>query len=152
MPLPEGWEWLKELAAHEWEPPDELLTPTRYPETNLAIKLLSCESLGLEECSLVGQFISEQMQFTLWYVREGEAKAGGFEQAAWLATFGDTQTRLVYDAWLKYESSRNSTGMNKEVGERVRTSRGELRDVLRKAVTALVEVRSRSDVTQLGGQ
>ena len=44
----------------EWQWPPEIDVPTPYPETNLAIKILSCEFIGHDVQAAVGRFVTEQ--------------------------------------------------------------------------------------------
>jgi len=69
---PAGWDWLDEVPD-DWVPPEDLSGPTGSVDTDLAIRLLSCEILGPEVRAAVGRFVTEQAQYLLWFLTEGRA-------------------------------------------------------------------------------
>ena len=122
--------------SDDWDPPDELMRPTRYPSDNLAIIMLTCETLGHDIRVLLGQFITEQSRLNIWFLEEVKGSGKSVDETLRLTTFGDEQTRLVYEAWKGFERALG-TGR-----ERVAAHAEALRDALFRAVTELVEVRS----------
>lgn len=138
--MPEGWEWLDELAG-EWHPPEELHGPSNSTQINLAIRILSCDAVTLEIRSLAGRFISESADFTRWYAEEVKASDRDISEAAHLSQLPKRQAALVYGTWKEFCGAMESEGSSDEVGRRVSASRSSLADALRRAVEALAAAR-----------
>ncbi|WP_162906971.1 hypothetical protein [Allorhizocola rhizosphaerae] len=132
MSLPEGWEWLDDVPD-EWEAPEELRRPTRFPHANLAIRMLSCEYLSHENRVLLGRFISEYSLFQMWYLDERKESGGDPKEAALLAQVPMNQTRLVYEAWKQLE--------NAEGAQLKDAAQAALADALWEAVAGLAHAR-----------
>jgi hypothetical protein len=132
--------WLREVRQ-DWEVPEELLTPATAIESNLAIRILSCDVVGHEVRVLLGHFIAEQSLFTIWFLQEVKNTSVDSEEAILMTGFGDEQTMLVYDAWKKLESA---IGADAFAGQRVQVLAGAagLVNALEEAVRKLVGIRS----------
>lgn len=141
MPAPRGWEWFDELPE-EWEPPEELLSPSNSPEHNLAILMLSCDVLGRDVCALIGRFITEQSLFTLWFLRDVKRSGRDLKEAALISGIGHHWTRQVYEAWMRFYSSTKTEGPNEGVRTLIVEARAELAKALQNAVDALAAVRT----------
>lgn len=121
-----------------WEPPAELLGPVQSIESNLAILILSSPTVGHEALVLLGRFISEQSLFTLWFLKDVKGSNRELADVLNLTTFGEAQTKVVYDAWKEYERA-----IKLRLGrEKVIAAEEKLVEALRSAVDALVKVRS----------
>jgi hypothetical protein len=104
MSMPPGWEWLKD--ADYWEEPEELEKPVTSVDINLAIKMLSRDSLGNEFNVLVGQFISESELFNMWFQR---TKGGGGRNTPRLLIASNQWTKRVYEAWRNLDEGTEGT-------------------------------------------
>ena len=141
VPLPPGWGWLNELPD-EWQPPAELDVPTANWATNLAIIILSDESVGHEVQAAVGRFVGEQALYMIWYVREfRQPGARTVKDAALHADVKSDQTRVAYEAWTAYRDIALHTAPSENLRERRLAARAALATALDDAATALARTR-----------
>ena len=138
MSLPSEWEWLEEVS-HGWEPPAELRGPTGVPKVDLAIAMLSCDRLGNDLIELVGELISEDARFTMWFVQEAKGRVESEKELALLSLVPEEQLEHVYEAWAAYMRADREAGG--KVAE-VQAERRGLEHALRRAIGRLAEVRS----------
>ena len=85
------------------EPPAELLGPTRLPEINLAIKILSYDHVGHDVWIWTGRFITEHSVFNLWFLEH--VKGTGVYSVAEMLELTDVPNQLgqrVYEQWTKF--------------------------------------------------
>ncbi|MEW2445874.1 hypothetical protein [Micromonospora marina] len=134
------FDWLSEVPD-EWEPPGELLEPSKSVETNLAIRMLSCDYLGHEVLVLLGRFIAENSLFTLWFLKEGKASQRGLKETAILAGLPLEQTRVVYEAWRRFEEVSDMQEADAILGERRRAAQVELSAALQAGIETLSRAR-----------
>ncbi len=125
----------------EWEPPADLCKPTRYPEANLAIRLLSCEILGHEVYVSLGRFITEHSLYTIWFMHEVKGAGQGIKESMLLAEVPLEQTRIVYEAWKEFERIDELDAPNEVLRERRRAVAAELAGALKSAAATLVRIR-----------
>jgi len=140
MPTPEGWEWLNDLPE-EWRTPLDLLEPTADPDTNLVIRILSCEILGHEVRAAVGRFVTEQALFTIWFLDDVKGSGRGMKESTLLSQIPIEQTRTVYEAWKKFEGIGDLDAPNGELRERRMVTAAELATALEHAAETLTRVR-----------
>lgn len=138
--MPEGWEWLDELAD-EWQPPEELQGPSNGVPVNLAIQILSCDVLDLEARALVGRFITEDAQFTSWFLREVKGSGRDIQQVAALSRTPFRQARLVFAAWQHFRECLHLEGQAEDVAPLLAAAREALDAALSTAVDTLVTAR-----------
>jgi|HigsolmetaAR206D_1030411.scaffolds.fasta_scaffold01205_14 hypothetical protein len=134
------FDWILELPDG-WEPPDELRTPSMSIEANLAIRMLSCDYLGHEVRVLLGRFITEHSLFTLWYLREAKSSRYGLKETLMLGGLPREQTRVVYEAWKRFDEISAMRAENSVIGERRRVARKELAAALQAGIANLSRVR-----------
>ncbi|MER5336943.1 hypothetical protein [Micromonospora sp. NPDC002717] len=134
------FDWLSEVPD-EWEPPSELLEPSRSVEANLAIRMLSCDYLGHEVRVLLGRFIAEHSLFTLWFLKEGKTSQHGLKEAATLAGLPLEQTRAVYEAWRRFDEVSAMKEADAILGERRQAAREELSAALQAGIATLSRAR-----------
>jgi hypothetical protein len=129
-----AFEWLDDVPD-EWEPPIDLLEPSRDPIANLAIKMLSCDHLGHRALALVGQFVAEHSLFTLWFLDEGKSKLSAKESLL-LTLVPMEQARVVYEAWLRFDGVPLAVGQldAAELGARRAIACEELEKALQGAI------------------
>ncbi|WP_331742261.1 hypothetical protein [Streptomyces sp. NBC_01006] len=137
MSLPPSWGWLDGIPD-EWDPPEELLTPSSSIENNLAIKILSSELIGAKISEWTGRFVVEQSLLSVWL---HEAKQGDAEMAVRLSGEALEQTRLVFEAWKPLEMLLSPRGARPEGRNEVRQQAARLVDTLRQSVDALRAMR-----------
>lgn len=137
MSLPPSWGWLDGIPD-EWDPPEELLTPSSSIENNLAIKILSSELIGARISEWTGRFVVEQSLLSAWL---HEAKQGDAERAMRLSGEALQQTRLVFEAWKPLETLLSPQGASPEGRNEVRQQAARLVDTLRQSVDALRAMR-----------
>ncbi|GLW58990.1 hypothetical protein Kpho01_70000 [Kitasatospora phosalacinea] len=137
MSLPPNWGWLDGIPD-EWEPPEELLTPSNSIENNLAIKILSSELVGAEISEWTGRFVVEQSLVLAWL---HQAKQGDAEMAMRLSGEALEQTRLVFEAWKPLETLLSPQSASPEGRKEVRQQAARLVDTLRRSVDALRAMR-----------
>lgn len=141
VPLPPGWEWLDGLPD-EWQPPAELDVPTANWATNLAIIILSDESVGYEVQAAVGRFVMEQAFYMIWYVREFQQPGPRTpKDAALHADVKSEQTRIAYEAWTAYRDVALHTAPSENVRQRRLAARAALATALDSAATVLARTR-----------
>lgn len=143
MPTPKGWEWLSELPE-EWQPPPELQSPTNSAEANLAIKILSCGILGHEVVSALGRYITENARFTIWFLRDVKGSDRGMKELALLVEVPSEQTRIVYEAWKRFEAVDAMKAPDEVLRARRVTTQAALAVALRRAAETLASVREGS--------
>lgn len=136
----DDFDWLSEVLD-EWEPPGELLEPSRSVVANLAIRMLSCDYLGHEVLVLLGRFIAEHSLFTLWFLKEGKASQRGLKEAAILAGLPRRQTRVVYEAWRRFEEVSDMQEADAVLAERRRVAQEELSVALQAGIATLSRAR-----------
>ena len=139
MPFPDEWKWLNDLPD-AWVAPDEIRKPTRYPDTNLAIQLLSCEFLRHEIILLVGQFITQNANYQLWLSSDPILGLGPKENAV-LVEIPIGQTKIVYEAWKRLDDIRFSNEPNNVQSELRSVGQDNLETALFSAVETLADVR-----------
>ncbi|MGH3750152.1 MAG: hypothetical protein ACRDT8_22450 [Micromonosporaceae bacterium] len=137
MSLPEGWEWLDEIPP-EWSPPAELKSPSKNPSTNLAIQMLSSDSLDNDLVDLVGQFISEKARFNLWFLLEAKKKASSLKELALLGLVYNHQSRAVYEVWTDFIDAYRA---NDKLAGTFDAEKASLKAALGEAVSKLHETR-----------
>ncbi|MBT2472107.1 hypothetical protein J7E97_30660 [Streptomyces sp. ISL-66] len=135
--LPPSWGWLDGIPD-EWEPPEELLTPSSSIENNLAIKILSSELVGAKISEWTGRFVVEQSLLSAWL---HQAKQGDAEMAMRLSGEALQQTRLVFEAWKPLEMLLSPHGGSSEGRNEVRQQAARLVDTLQQSVDALRAMR-----------
>ncbi|WP_143667181.1 hypothetical protein [Streptomyces sp. ms184] len=140
MSMPPGWEWLDEMPD-EWHPPEELKKPSNAAEINLAIQILSCDSVSLEIRALVGRFITEQSHFTSWFLKEVKGSGRDLSEVALISRSPLEQTRLVFEAWKKFQQCLGATGRDEDLFSKISASKNNLAGALNDAADALVESR-----------
>ncbi|WP_327136051.1 hypothetical protein OG311_38980 (plasmid) [Streptomyces sp. NBC_01343] len=140
LSMPEGWEWLDEMPD-EWHPPEELKEPSNAAEINLAIQILSCDSVSLEIRALVGRFVTEQSQFTSWFLREVKGSGRDLSEVALISRSPLKQTRLVFEAWKRFQECLNAAGRDEDLFPKISASKNNLAGALTDAVDALVAAR-----------
>lgn len=134
------FDWLSEVPD-EWEPPGELLEPSRSVEANVAIRMLSCDYLGHEVRVLLGGFIAEHSLFALWFLRERKASWHGLKEVAVLAGLPLEQTRTVYEAWRRFDEVSAMQEADAILGERLQAAREELSTALQVGIATLSRAR-----------
>lgn len=126
----------------EWQWPPEIDVPTPYPETNLAIKILSCEFIGHDVQAAVGRFVTEQALYMIWYVRE--VKQSGFWTANETAILGNIpieQTRRAYEAWKAFDAISGLSAPDDVLGEQRVAAAAALTRTLNNSAATLVQTR-----------
>lgn len=119
----------------EWELPDELLRPSSSVEMNLAIAMLSCDSLGHEARTLVGRFVSENSLYALWFLKFGKRGAVNVTEALRLAGVPMEQAGQIYPYWSRFRATLDSAAP--DGATTVRRMRSELEHALLRAVEVL---------------
>jgi hypothetical protein len=138
--MPQGWEWLDDLPE-EWEAPPDLQRPTRYPEVNLVIRLLSCEFLGFEVRAAIGRFVTEEALYDMWFVENVERAGWGEKKSALLREVPMEQTRIVYEAWKVLDAVEGLNAPNDVLLERRVTATAALTVALQEAAENFVRIR-----------
>jgi len=91
---------------------------------------------------LVGQFVAEQSLFTMWFLR-ADKKGVDARRALLLTLVPMEQARVVYEAWLRFDSvpiATRSLDEAREMGER----RAEAGAGLEKALGSAIDVLRRA--------
>ncbi|MGV9315390.1 hypothetical protein ACWDR0_24875 [Streptomyces sp. NPDC003691] len=140
MSMPEGWEWLEEVPG-EWNPPGEIQDPSNSVGVNLAIQILSCDAVGLNIRVLVGRFIAEQSNFTIWFLREVKGSRRDLREVAIISRTPSVQTRLVFEAWSVFRGALTEAGSVEELLPKVVAGRDGLSRALVEAIDKLVAAR-----------
>lgn len=105
--LPDEWKWMDEIPP-SWEPPAELCSPTRFPDLNLAVILLSSEIIGNDIIKLVGEHIAARCALTIWMARHEPQKS--FKEAFLLEQMVGKGLESIYRAWLPYSAAFRASG------------------------------------------
>ncbi|WP_404954939.1 hypothetical protein [Streptomyces sp. 147326] len=122
----------------EWDPPEELLTPSNSIEHNLAIKILSCELVGVKISEWTGRFVVEQSLLSAWLY---ELKQSDVEKAMRLSGAALEQTRLVFESWKSLEVILPPRGARPGSRDEIQQQAARLVDTFRKSVSALRAMR-----------
>lgn len=126
--------------SQNWELPEELQAPVRHASSNLAIRMLSCPTIGHDVLTLLGQFITEQSLMNIWFLEDVKGSDRGLEEVLSLTEFGEKQTRLVYEAWKNYQISISDERLDGK-RERIVACSEALVGALENAIAALLNIR-----------
>jgi hypothetical protein len=111
--------------------PKELEGPSSSPVENLAILLLTSNSVGHDSVELLGLYLAADSRLNVWYAKgAGKAKPSGAELAA-VRVFSADLLHRVYGAWKALESqSRKGFPVSEQ-------ARGDLLSALNSAVSEI---------------
>ena len=125
----------------EWQPPSDLEAPTPYPETNLAIRILSCEYIGHDVTAVFGRFVTEHALFTIWFINEVEPTEPTAQEVILLGNFQAEQTRLAYEAWKAFDRISDLGEPNETLRDRRTFASAILVEVLNNSAATLARYR-----------
>ncbi|MFG1609856.1 hypothetical protein [Actinoplanes sp. NPDC049265] len=126
----------------EWEPPEELMSPTPYAEVNLSIRLLSCDFLNFQVRDAIGRFVSEEALYDVWFLENVENSGWGTRKTAILREFPMERTRDVYEAWLKLDGINELNVPAEQEYDLRMTAMANLEAALRRAAEQFAGVRA----------
>lgn len=115
--LPEDWKWLDELPE-TWAIPEEIRTPTRIPQHNLSIRMLSSQMIGNDVVVLLGTWLTKYAEFNMWGATKGKGVAAvSVRDLAFRVAESRDITRRIYVAWREYEVKMEATGRRFNSGQ-----------------------------------
>lgn len=120
--------------ASVWQPPDELQSPSKVIEFNLAIAMLASEYLDSELAEKVGLFVAERSRLNSWFQLEVKTSGRSTGELLELVNVGREQARNIYPAWQRFMATV-SRGLG---GEDVRDEMAVARSAVASALDASV--------------
>lgn len=104
----DDWAWIETLPK-SWRAPAELQSPTRVPEINLAIKMLSSEMIGNDIIEQLGRFLSADAAHNMWFATAGKRSRTPHELALLNVQSSEILGR-IYEAWHQYSTTLERAG------------------------------------------
>jgi hypothetical protein len=111
--LPEGWEFLAEEPASEWDVPRRFRDGTKSPLVQLIIEMVQSDLSGNDVVAACGRLLSSYSEFNQWLAMGGH-RALGFEGVTRASSSISTLSAAVFSAWTAYGEVRGSDPRRQE--------------------------------------